>query len=157
MARSNPNISARVACIALLFAGVAGAQEFSIQFASPVAAQSYRMKQSAFVFRTLGCADPSTPEVAAIAEGLVNYQRRSVPLKILPAQTPNVYGIFREWPSEGAWVVSLKAKCGAKSAGAIVVTDEKGGFAREASTVLNHAPTAAEVEAALKSGKKTAP
>jgi len=138
----------------LLLVTIASAEDFTIQFASPVAAQNYQMKQSAFVFRTLGCTTDAKPEVSATAEGLVNGQRRSMGLKVAPSPTPNVFGVFREWPNEGAWVVSIKARCAGKSAGAIVATDQKG-FVREASRVLDHSATPAEIEASLQNGKKT--
>jgi hypothetical protein len=139
----------------LLLAGVAGAQDFSIQFASPVAAQSYQMKRSAFVFRTVGCADDVKPEVSATAEGRVEGHRRSVQLKIAQAAAnPNVFGIFREWPNQGVWIVNIKARCAPRSASALVATDAKG-LVRESSKVLDRFATEAEIEALLNTGKKT--
>jgi hypothetical protein len=144
----------RSAAISFLFVSALTAADFSIQFASPVAAQSYRMKQSAFVFRTLGCLEEAKLDVSATAEGLVNGQRRSMALKVAPAPTPAVYGIFREWPNEGLWVVNITARCGAQSAGAIVTTNDKG-FVRETSKTLDHAASRDEIETTLKAGKKT--
>lgn len=139
-------------CFVLLVLGVA-AQDFSIQIASPVAAQSHQMKRSAFVFRTVGCAD-AKPEVSATAEGRVEGQRRSVPLKVVPAPTANVFAISREWPNQGVWIVNIKARCASRAAGALVATDAKG-IVRESSTILDHTATEAEIEASLNSGKKT--
>lgn len=132
---------------------VLAAEDFAIQIANPVAAQSYQMKRSAFIFRTTGCAAAAKPEVTAMAEGRVLGNRRSLPLKVVPASTPGVYGVFREWPEEGVWIVNLAARCAAVTAGALVATDGKT-FIRESSTFLAHRATEAEIEAALKNAPR---
>jgi len=133
-----------------LAAGQPGrAADFAIQVASPVAAQSYQMKRSSFVFRTTGCAAPK-PEVTATAEGRVLRKRHSLPLKVVPASTSGVYGIFRQWPEEGLWIVNITARCASATAGALVATDGKS-FIRESSTFLKRAAAEADIEAALKS------
>ena len=142
------------ASIVLAAAGPsASAEDFAIQIANSVAAQSYHMKRSAFVFRTTGCASPAKPEVTAKAEGRVSGARRSLPLKVVPASTPGVYGIFREWPEEGVWIVNLMARCASATAGALVATDGKT-FLRESSTLLKHEATEPEIEAALKTAPR---
>ncbi|HYI93329.1 MAG TPA: hypothetical protein VEX68_07280 [Bryobacteraceae bacterium] len=125
------------------------AGEFTIQLANSVAAQNYQMKRSAFVFRTDGCVAPDKPDVMAKAEGKVSGNRRSLPLKVVASPTPGVYGVFREWPEEGVWIVNLTARCGQAIAGALVATDGKV-FIRESSTILKHAATEPEIETALK-------
>jgi hypothetical protein len=137
------------ASMVLAFGLPATAEEFAIQIANPVAAQSYQMKRSAFVFRTSGCVAPAKPEVTAVAEGRVLGNRRSLPLKVVPASTPGVYGVFREWPEEGVWIVNLTARCSSATAGVLVATDGKT-FIREASVFLSHKATEPEIEAALK-------
>jgi hypothetical protein len=140
-----PKLLSFLMCLGALAAG----EEFSIQIASPVAAQSYQMKRSAFVFRTVGCAADMKPEVNATAEGRVEGQRRSVPLKVAAASTPGVFGIFREWPGQGAWIVNIQGRCGSASATALVATDARG-LVRDSSTVLRRAATEADIEASLK-------
>ena len=137
----------------LLVARPALAGEFTIQIANSVAAQSYQMKKSAFVFRTDGCVAPDKPEVAAKAEGQVGGTRRSLSLKVTAAPTPGVYGVFREWPEEGVWIVNLTARCGQATAGALVATDGKV-FIRESSTMLRHAATEPEIQASLKNAPR---
>jgi hypothetical protein len=142
-----------LACVGLLLVAVAQAENLTIQFASPVAAQTYQMKRSAFVFRTIGCSPDTKADVSATAEGKVDGQRRSLPLKVVAAAGPNVFGVFREWPNQGVWVVSIKAQCASKTAGALVATDING-LVRESSTSLDHSATQTEIEAALNRGKK---
>ena len=85
-----------------LVCSTAVAEEFSIQVAGPVAAQTYQMKSSAFVFRALGCEAPAKLEVTATAEGLVQGQRRSMPLRVSPAQTAGVFGSFASGPMKAS-------------------------------------------------------
>ena len=148
-----PGRGERVALAAMVIVLAARGEDFSIQFASPVASGTYQMKRSAFVFRTVGCAAGTAHEVSAAAEGRVDGNRRSIPLKVAPASAANVFGIFREWPESGLWIVSIKARCAEKTAGALVVTDAKG-IVREASKTLDHAATEAEIEKSLSVGKK---
>lgn len=143
----------KLVCVGLCSITGAQAENLTIQFASPVAAQSYQMKRSAFVFRTVGCPADAKAEVTATAEGKVDGQRRSMPLKIAAASAPNVFGIFQEWPHSGVWVVHIRAHCASKTAGALVATNEYG-LVRQSSRALDHAATEAEIEAALNRGKK---
>jgi hypothetical protein len=135
--------------VILAVARAVRAEDFAIQIASPVAAQNYQMKRSTFVFRTTGCAAAVPPEVMATAEGRVTGQRRSLPLKVVVAPATGVYGVFREWPEEGVWIVNVTARCASTIAGALVATDGKS-FIRESSVFLTHKATEAEIEAALK-------
>ena len=139
----------RFACLGVVITAAAAAEQFSIQIANPVAAQNYQMKRSAFVFRTIGCAPEVKPEITATAEGRVDGQRRSLPLKVTPAPAAGVFGIFREWPEQGVWIVSIRGRCASESASALVATDAKG-VVRESSTFLRRAATEADVEASLK-------
>ena len=66
------------ACAMAAFAG-----DFTFTIGSPVAAQDFRAKVAAFVFRTQGCADPAKSRISATAEGLVKGARRSVALKVV--------------------------------------------------------------------------
>jgi hypothetical protein len=127
------------------------ADQFALQIASPVAGQGANLKSSAFVFRSTGCPDAGKVLVTAKAEGKVQGQRRTLTLKTTPAAAPGTFGVFREWPQEGVWIVNVAAKCGTESAGTLVVLAERGGPNREASKFFSHAPTDSEVEAVLNS------
>ena len=146
---------AKLVVIVVLFslAGIAAAADFSIQIANPLAAQTYHMKSSAFVFRAVGCESPAQPEVSASAEGLVLGQRRTVAVKVQAAQAPGVFGIFRQWPDEGVWIVHLSGRCGPKSASVLVATDAKG-FLRDSSIFLTRPAMESDIQAALKAPRK---
>jgi hypothetical protein len=133
------------------------AQNFTFTLGSPVAAQDFRFKSAAFVFRTAGCPEPDKPELSASAEGLVGGAHRSVALRVMTTGRPGVYAIMQSWSDEGKWVVALKGECGAYTAGAVVPMGPKG-FIRETAKFYPRPATAAEIEAFLKAlsegGKK---
>src|SRR5262249_11849893 len=114
----------------LAAAALASAEGFSFTIGGPVASQDFHFKTAAFVFRIEGCAESERVQVSATAEGLVNSERRSMPLKVVPGNKPGVDAIFQTWPNEGAWVVNLKGTCGNLTTGAIVPVGPKG-FVRE--------------------------
>jgi len=121
---------------------------FTFTIGSPVASQDFHFKAAAFVFRTEGCDQPA-PQITAAAEGLVNGERRSVALKVLPAGKPGVYGVFQTWPAEGQWVVVLKGACRSMNAGAIIPIGPKG-FIRESSKFFPRPATDSEIDQSLK-------
>jgi hypothetical protein len=125
------------------------AEGFTFTIASPVAAQDFRAKTAAFVFRTEGCADPTKSQIGGTAEGLVKGARRSMALKVVAMSNPGVYAVDQNWPAEGAWVVNLKGSCGDANAGALVPIGPKG-FIRESSKFFPRPATDAEIEASLK-------
>ena len=131
-----------------LAAAVTFAQAFNFTIGSPVAAQDGRAKQSAFVFRTEGCADTAKLHVDGTAEGLVQGARRSVPLRLALMSTPGVYAVYQTWPAEGDWVVNLHGTCADASAGAVIPL-RSNTFVRASSKFFPRPATAAEVDAAL--------
>jgi hypothetical protein len=125
------------------------AEGFTFTIGSPVASQDFQSKTAAFVFRTEGCAEPAKSQVAGTAEGLVKGARRSVALKVMAASKPGVYAVYQNWPTDGAWVVSLKGTCSDANAGAIVPIGPRG-FIRESSKFFPRPATDAEIEMSLK-------
>ena len=132
-----------------LLGWTAVAEPFSLQIASAVAGQSANVKSASFVFRSQGCAEPEKINVVAKAEGRVNGERRTVPLQLLPAASAGAFAVIRQWPPEGVWIISLAAKCGSSTAGALVVPGERGPN-REASKFMTQTATEKEIDAALR-------
>lgn len=57
----------------------------------------------------------STPiayPIEGTAEGIVNGERRSVKLKFTDTARPAVYGLARQWPTEGVWTLVIKMSRG---------------------------------------------
>jgi hypothetical protein len=124
------------------------AQTFAFEVGSPVAAQDFRFKSAAFVFRTTGCAEPEKAEISANAEGIVDGARRSIALKPVASAKPGVYAVVQQWTT-GHWAVVLKGTCGASQAGAIIPVGQSG-LVREAAKFFTRPVAPAEVETALK-------
>jgi hypothetical protein len=128
---------------------VALAAGFTFSIGNPVAAQDFRFKTAAFVFRTEGCADSVKPQIGGTAEGLVNGVRRSMALNVVETSKPGVYAVGQNWPGEGAWVVALNGTCADANAGAIVPIGPHG-FIRESAKFYPRPATKAEIEQSLK-------
>lgn len=139
----------RFGMAACAVAALALAEGFTFTIGSPVAAQDFRSKTAAFVFRTEGCADPEKSQISGTAEGLVQGERRSVPLKVMSMSRPGVYAVYQTWPAGGNWVVNLKGTCTEANAGALVPIGPKG-FIRESAKFFPRPATAAEIETSLK-------
>src|SRR5215831_17568215 len=65
--------------------------------------------QAVLVVRPEGCHEPQNATITATAEGFVNGQRKSLPLK-LTAISPGVYEIAREWPAQGTWIIAVNGE-----------------------------------------------
>ena len=49
-------------------------------------------------------------DLAGTAEGLVNGTRRSVALRFDTTSRANVFGLTRQWPSEGTWILRISLR-----------------------------------------------
>ena len=139
----------RFGLIVCAVAVLAGAQGFTFDIASPVAAQDFRAKVATFVFRTDGCPDPAKAQIGGTAEGLVKGERRSIALKIASMSKLGVYAVYQNWPAEGAWVVNIRGTCAGANAGAVVPIGPNG-FIRESAKFYPRPATDAEIETSLK-------
>ena len=68
-------------------------------------------------------AQPIAYPIEGTAEGFVNGERRSIKLKFTDTARPAVYGLSRQWPTEGVWTLVIKmsrAQNGGDGASAVV-------------------------------------
>ena len=104
--------------------------------------------------RTFHHGTPQAMPLTGTAEGLVNGQRRSVPLTFVLADAPNVYSVSNTWGAEGVWVLNISATGDHLGAGAVVGLDRNGetAFARFPRTTVgaSRPATAREAEAMLR-------
>lgn len=135
-------------CLGLWWASAAHAQTLRIGVGNPIAGGAPQAKASVFVVRTEGCAAPGESRMTAIAEGLVNHARQSVPVRLTAMPTPGVYAVSRVWPSGGVWVVNLTTTCQTQTAGAIVPVGPSG-FLRDQSKFFPRPAVPADIDAAL--------
>lgn len=54
-------------------------------------------------------AQPVAYPIEGTAEGLVNGERRTIKLKFTDTARPAVYGLSRQWPTEGVWTLVIKS------------------------------------------------
>ena len=77
------------------------------------------------VHAMLHSGDTQLAELTGTAEGLVNGSRRSIPLRFDVTSRPNVFGLRRQWPNEGAWILRISLR----ETTAIVTFDRTGSVA----------------------------
>jgi len=95
--------------VVVISAGTSMAGGFWVTVESAHSSRPGMSGQTVLVVRPDGCHEPQSAAITATAEGIVNGQRRSLPLKLV-AISPGVYEIAREWPAQGTWVVAVNAE-----------------------------------------------
>src|SRR5215216_2446235 len=88
------------------FAATAFAGGFYLSVEVPEGAATNQLKDAVLLVRPYGCHKPTDSTVSAIAEGVVNGERRTLPLE-LAYDSAGVYAVKRQWPAEGSWVLAI--------------------------------------------------
>ena len=104
--------------IVLAWAVVALAGGFWITVDAPSKTDA-QMKDAVLIVRPDGCQRPSDANLTGTAEGLVNGQRRSIPLQFT-ATSKGVYLVKQQWPAQGVWVVAITGSYLGHSSSALV-------------------------------------
>ena len=138
--------------------GFAGGFQLSVESAS--ATSTHKTKDAVLFVQTYGCHTPADAAVTATAEGVVNGERRSLPLELVYDST-GVYALKQQWPSEGTWVLAITGEYNGLTSTLIVDLgpngkvhpgtrmapgERKGVHAR----LMQRKPTPAEIDSALK-------
>lgn len=79
---------------------------FQLSVETPAGSGDSQLKDVVLIARTYGCHQPADAKLSATAEGLINGNRKSVPLELRSIGS-GVYAMKQQWPSEGTWVVAL--------------------------------------------------
>jgi hypothetical protein len=119
---------------------------------------------AAFLVHVYHHGNPARYPVTGTAEGLVNGERRSVPLEFRETSRPGVYAVRRQWPTQGRWVlvatvkavgeVTLFVQLGPEDSGERAAGDRDGASLRlERISVTQGGPRAARIESALRAGE----
>jgi len=122
MKNSKLYLSAAIVAAALLMtlaysrAALAGGFQLSVE--TP-ASHDGQLKDAVLLVKTYGCFQATDAGVVATAEGLVNGERKSVTLELKPVST-GTYAVSRQWPSEGAWVLTFSGKYNGMSCSVLV-------------------------------------
>jgi|SRR5271165_514281 len=133
----------------LALAGQLMAGGFYLSLGNPEASPEARKLNAVLTIQATGCHDPATATLSASAIGVVNGQRREIPLKVLPLSPAGRFALVREWPNEGRWVIKLVAKNGEQFTNSLIAVGPSG-----LDYLNDHASTRAftshEVDAMLK-------
>ena len=105
MRTSTTSLAAMVAIGLPLFAGA-----LMVEVGNPIANPEALGKHAVLVLRTTACHSPEKTSLTATAEGVIDGQRRSIPLKLVPLSTPGTFAVTHEWPSSGTWALKFVAR-----------------------------------------------
>jgi hypothetical protein len=64
-----------------------------------------RAKDGKYLVHSYACTGPASVSLTATAEGVVNGERKSIPLTLEPTKSPGTYRFERTWPAQGTWLV----------------------------------------------------
>ncbi len=123
---------------------------FVLEIGNPSANPEAKAQHAVLVVRGYACANPEKTTVTATAEGIANGKRETIPLKLISLSGQSNYAITRQWPAQGEWVVSVvgsNPRFQWQPADIVHVQGDSADFTSVRQ--LSHAPTAADVEAAL--------
>jgi len=96
----------------LALAGQLFAGGFYLQMGNPEASPEAKKLNAVVTIKAAGCHDPGLAKVKATAIGVVNGDRREIPLKVEALSTPGMFALTQQWPKEGRWVIRVEAENG---------------------------------------------
>ena len=94
-----------LALAALLGLG-SGPPWISIEY--PVNPHDQSMRGAFLLVHTFHHSTPIVYPVEGTAEGVVNGERRTIKLEFTETSRTGVYGLRRQWPTEGVWTLVIK-------------------------------------------------
>ena len=71
---------------------------------NPKASAPARAMHAVLTVKPAGCLAPESSTVTGNAIGIVDGQRRSIPLTLKPLPETGLYAVTTRWPAEGKWV-----------------------------------------------------
>jgi len=140
---------ALAASLSLTVPAIAGGPWISVE----LPANPYSSRDAYLVVHTYHHQDPAPYLVTGMAEGLVNNERRSLPMTINATDRGGTMAVMKTWPNEGVWVLKLGVDGTAMNAAIGVSTSGEVAFVR-VPTSRNGAPrllASSEVESMLRS------
>ncbi len=111
---------------AVVLAGQLFAGGFFLQLGNPEANPEAQKLNAVLVVKASGCHDPAGANLTARAVGMVNGQRREIPLKVERLSEVGSFAIAQQWPKDGKWVIELTAKNPDQFTNTLVVAGPQG-------------------------------
>ena len=135
--------------VALVLAGAAYAGGgFWVTLHSAQSPLGKQIPDAAVLVAAEGCASPAEVKLTGTAEGLVNGERRSVTLEVVPTSKPGVWAVKKSSLGEGRWVLAIRAGMTGHNIGTVVELGPNGEYRAGRSLSAQELPR--RVEAALK-------
>ena len=100
----------RTFCALSLLAAPLFSGALVLQIGNPSSNQEAKDKHALLLARLSACRSPEKTTVTATAEGIVNGSRKTLPIQLVRLSTPGLYGVTRQWPDRGKWVITITAK-----------------------------------------------
>ena len=141
-------VTLMLACAGQVFAGGFWLQVGNPQ-ASPAAGKMGAAVPIKVTIKAVGCHDPSTARVTATATGVVNGERRTIPLELKPLGEPGTWALAQQWPLAGKWVIQLVGTNGEQFTNTLIGAGP-GGIDRLHARLEMKAFAASDVDAMLK-------
>jgi len=117
---------ATLAAAALAVAGQLFAGGFYLVLGNPDASPEARKLSAVLTVKAAGCHDPAGAKLTATAIGIVNGERREIPLKLDALPAPGMFALAQQWPAEGRWVIRLVARNGEQFTNSLVSAGPNG-------------------------------
>jgi len=92
--------------LAALLGLSSGPPWISIEY--PVNPHDQSMRGAFLLVHTFHHSTPIVYAVEGTAEGIVNGERRTIKLEFTETSRTGVYGLRRQWPTEGVWTLVIK-------------------------------------------------
>jgi len=137
-------VTLMLACAGQMFAG-----GFWLQLGNPEANPAAGKMGAVVTIKAVGCHDPASAKVTATAVGVVNGERRTIPLELKALGEPGAYALSQQWPQEGRWVIQLVGRNGGQFTNTPIGAGP-GGIDRLHAKLDMKAFTASDVDAMLK-------
>jgi hypothetical protein len=112
--------------VLMALAGQVFAGGFFLQLGNPEASAEARKLGAVLTIKAAGCHDPATAQVTATAIGVVNGQRRTVPLEVKGLSGAGMFAVVGQVPKEGKWVVELVGTNGEQFTNTLVAVGPDG-------------------------------
>lgn len=102
--------TARIVADARLAGAVLGPPWISIEY--PVNPYDATTRSAFLVVHAFHHGTPTAFPVSGSAEGIVNGERRSIPLRFATTSRAGVYALARQWPNDGTWTLVVSVAQG---------------------------------------------
>lgn len=142
------------AAAAFLLATQLHAGGFWLVLGNPDASPAARNVNAVLTLKLTGCGEPEKASVTATATGIVKGQRQVIPLKLTNLNEPGMYGLTRQWPAEGRWVLEIVGSSEGRFTSALVSAGADGIDRAHARFAMSR-PSADDVDVFLRSAGET--